>query len=141
MCISVCMCICVCICVYVYKCVYKCMFMCVYVYKCICVCVCVCLCVCICMFMCVCVCVCVCVCMSFLSQKSQPKPSLAKRRKSKHSSLKSYKKVSSLLTFHFILFKFSFIFSAIKKSRQSSKKTPTRFGFENNVKEDLYYVK
>ena len=62
--------------------------------------------------------------MSFLSQKSQPKPSLAKRRKSKHSSLKSYKKVSSLLTFHFIFFNFSFIFSATKKNRQSSKKNP-----------------
>ena len=120
MCISVCMCICVCICVCVYKCVYKCMFMCVYVYKCICVCVCVCLCVCICMFM----CVCVYMCMSFLSQKSQPKPSLANRRKRKHLSLKSYKKVSSLLTFHLILFKFSFIFSATKKNRQSSKKNP-----------------
>ena len=117
-------------------CMYMCVYMCmcisvyVYVYKCICVCVCVCLCVCMCIsvyvyvYVYVYVCVCVYMCMSFLSQKSQPKPSLAKRRKCKHSSLKSYKKVSSLLTFHLILFKFSFIFSATKQSRQSTKKNP-----------------
>ena len=68
---------------YVYVHVYVCLY--VYVYKCVCVCLCVCMCISVYVYVYVYVYVCVCVymCMSFLSQKSQPKPSLAKSKKCK----------------------------------------------------------